>query len=204
MAPRRGKGEFRASSTAEGPVGGPPVVDQRKRPAKDTACNSSQAKKIKVSSDGNTIGASPSEDATPSPVDPDQPDTTTSCDGAKVDGGETTKEKGLDTSRVPISDVGDMFHDMVRRVDPSSLQESPVRLTVATVCSGTDAPIFGLKFIQDALMATQRGAGFELKHLFSCEIEPVKQGFISRNLWYFCDVFRDVVEMAEAGPGGEA
>ncbi|KAK4142045.1 uncharacterized protein C8A04DRAFT_13559 [Dichotomopilus funicola] len=97
-----------------------------------------------------------------------------------------------------------MFNDMIRKVDTGPLQNAPVRLTVATVCSGTDAPIFGLKFIQDALMATLRGAGFEVKHLFSCEIEPAKQGFISRNLWYFCEVFRDVLEMAEAGPGGEA
>ncbi|KAK4154178.1 hypothetical protein C8A00DRAFT_33070 [Chaetomidium leptoderma] len=102
----------------------------------------------------------------------------------------------IDTSLLPISDVRLMFEDMVARLNPMALKESPIKLNVATLCSGTDAPIFALGLIQDALQATGFGAGFEFEHLFSCEIEPFKQGFIRRNLPHGTLIFRDVVELA--------
>ncbi|KAK4042658.1 hypothetical protein C8A01DRAFT_13781 [Parachaetomium inaequale] len=98
-----------------------------------------------------------------------------------------------------------MFEDMVARLDPIALKESPITLNVATLCSGTEAPIFGLNLIQDALEANGYGAGFEFEHLFSCEIEPFKQGFIRRNLPPGTLIFRDVVELASAaGSAGKA
>ncbi|AEO59218.1 hypothetical protein MYCTH_2307313 [Thermothelomyces thermophilus ATCC 42464] len=97
-----------------------------------------------------------------------------------------------------------MFEDMVARVEPVSLKESPVRLNVATLCSGTDAPIFALSLIQEALVTHGFGAGFEFQHLFSCEIEPFKQGFIRRNLPPGTLIFRDVVELASTALTGKA
>lgn len=110
----------------------------------------------------------------------------------------------IDTSLQPISDVREMFEDMVFRIRPTALKESPIKLNVATLCSGTDAPIFALGLIQDALQAMGYGAGFEFNHLFSCEIEPYKQGFIRRNLPHDTKIFRDVIELASAVSTGQA
>ncbi|KAL2149184.1 hypothetical protein VTH82DRAFT_8532 [Thermothelomyces myriococcoides] len=111
---------------------------------------------------------------------------------------------GLNSSLPPVSDVREMFEDMVVRLNPVALKKSPVRLNVATLCSGTDAPIFALNLIQEALVAQGFGAGFEFQHLFSCEIEPFKQGFIRRNLPPDTLIFRDIVELATTAPTGEA
>ncbi|KAL2115558.1 hypothetical protein VTJ04DRAFT_9813 [Mycothermus thermophilus] len=136
-------------------------------------------------------------------------------DSSKVVG---TKGSGKDNSAVreattkcpinymlpPLSDVHEMFQDMVRRLHPEEMKQYPIKLNVATLCSGTDAPIFALNMIQEALHDTQFSACFEFEHLFSCEIEPFKQGFIRRNLPHGTVVFRDVIEMANAGRDGEA
>lgn len=109
---------------------------------------------------------------------------------------------GIDTSLPPLSDVRQMFEDLVARIDPVSLKNSPFKLNVATLCSGTDAPIFALNLIQDAMQAMGYDGAFEFEHLFSCEIEPFKQGFIRRNLPHGTIIFRDVVELA--GSKGQA
>lgn len=111
--------------------------------------------------------------------------------------GKKTK-RGIDSGSRPISDVREMFEDMVERLNPSTLKERPVKLNVATLCSGTDAPIFALGLIQEAMQATGFGTPFEFEHVFSCEIEPFKQGFIRRNLPEGTLIFRDVVELAAA------
>ena len=117
--------------------------------------------------------------------------------------GKHTK-RVIDTSLRPISDVREMFEDMVERVRPDALIETPIKLSVATICSGTDAPIIALSLIQDAMQATGHGAGFEFDHLFSCEIEPAKQGFIRRNLPHPTVIFRDVMELANLKVDGQA
>ena len=117
--------------------------------------------------------------------------------------GKHTK-RVIDTSLRPISDVREMFEDMVERVRPDALIETPIKLSVATICSGTDAPIIALSLIQDAMQATGHGAGFEFDHLFSCEIEPAKQGFIRRNLPHPTVIFRDVMELANLEVDGQA
>ncbi|KAK4133784.1 hypothetical protein BT67DRAFT_382302 [Trichocladium antarcticum] len=103
---------------------------------------------------------------------------------------------GIDYSLPPISDVREMFADMVQRLGPKAVTERAVDLNVATLCSGTEAPIFALRMIQEAMEAMSPDAALEFKHLFSCEIEPFKQGFIRRNLPEHTLIFRDVVELA--------
>ena len=59
-------------------------------------------------------------------------------------------------------------------------------LHVATICSGTEAPIIALQLL-----------GVPVRHLFSCEIEPVKQAYIYRN--FAPEVlFRDVRDLGGA------
>jgi hypothetical protein len=117
---------------------------------------------------------------------------------------EATTKCPINYTLPPLSDVHEMFQDMVRRLHPEEMKQYPIKLNVATLCSGTDAPIFALNMIQEALHDTQFSACFEFEHLFSCEIEPFKQGFIRRNLPHGTVVFRDVIEMANAGRDGEA
>lgn len=109
--------------------------------------------------------------------------------------------RGLDTTLPPISDVREMFKDLVKRLNPTVLGNRPIQFTVATLCSGTDAPIFALGLIQDAMEAAGLGIGLEFEHLYSCEIEPFKQGFIRRNLPEGTLIFRDVVELATTTDG---
>ncbi|KAK4244108.1 hypothetical protein C7999DRAFT_17603 [Corynascus novoguineensis] len=97
-----------------------------------------------------------------------------------------------------------MFEDMVARLNPIDLKGASIRLNVATLCSGTEAPIFALDLIRDALVTQGFGVEFELNHLFSCEIEPFKQGFIRRNLPPGTLIFRDVVELASTALTGKA
>ncbi|KAK3294970.1 uncharacterized protein B0H64DRAFT_425560 [Chaetomium fimeti] len=110
----------------------------------------------------------------------------------------------LDTSLPPISNVREMMEDMVKRLDLTALEKSHFKLNVATVCSGTEAPIFALELIRDAFLAKGSGSVFDMQHLFSCEIEPYKQGFINRNLPPGTLIFRDVIEVAIEALTGEA
>ena len=107
----------------------------------------------------------------------------------------------------PISEPQDMFEDMVRRANESAaikgkkgvsqllehVGDRPIR--VATMCSGTESPVLALKMIAKA--AKNQGLGdLRIEHVFSAEIEPYKQAYISRN---FGDqdliLFRDVEEL---------
>ena len=114
--------------------------------------------------------------------------------------GASKKETGLDSVKPPMSQVHDMFQDLLKRLKLDSLvgNGTPVFLNVATLCSGTDAPIFGLQQIQDAGRLLGLGDLVHFDHLYSCEIEPYKQGFLRRNMKNGTIIFRDVVEMANA------
>ncbi|KAK4229415.1 DNA repair protein RAD5 [Podospora fimiseda] len=104
----------------------------------------------------------------------------------------------MGTDKVNISNVREMFEDIVTRVPPEISDRCIYRLKVATICSGTDAPIFALNLLIEAIFTCANGELFEIEHMFSCEIEPYKQGFIRRNLPHPTIIFRDVVEMASA------
>lgn len=119
-------------------------------------------------------------------------------------GKDRSRKQGLDKKLKPISDVSEMFEDMIQRCPPTHFEDRPVMLRVATVCSGTDAPIFALSHIRDALQAMGHGFCMDFEHVFSCEIEPFKQGFIRRNLPQCSLIFRDIVELATAARDGTA
>jgi hypothetical protein len=218
------KRKGRAPSAPKEQLGALPAAGNRKRSAKQLAQASSQesddnqewlpssAKKRKVSC-ANALALSSIETEQAPPVDAESGGSG-ACEAMDLDdeagngsnksGKPDKKSKfGLDTTLPPISDVREMFEDMVARLGPHALKESPVKLNVATLCSGTDAPIFALGLIQDALQTNGFGPGFEFRHLFSCEIEPFKQGFIRRNLPPDTLIFRDVVELASECPAGQ-
>ena len=52
-------------------------------------------------------------------------------------------------------------------------------LSMATACSGTDAPVVAMRVVQE--MLERRGLNFNFNHVMSCELEPYKQSFIARN-----------------------
>jgi hypothetical protein len=96
---------------------------------------------------------------------------------------------------------GAMFNRAVTTNDMwarQAVHPVPIHLVVATVCSGTDAPLTALSLIQEAALKLYGTEFLTYRHLFSCEIEPYKQAFIRRNH----DppiIFRNVVELGASG-----
>ncbi|GAA5939099.1 hypothetical protein JCM3775_003183 [Rhodotorula graminis] len=102
----------------------------------------------------------------------------------------------LDLGLPPISNIHDIFDDVVRRnadalADLFTALDRPLR--VATMCSGTESPILALKMMLRSLEA-QKGIKASVEHVFSAEIEPFKQAYIERN-FHPPLLFRDVQEL---------
>jgi hypothetical protein len=96
-----------------------------------------------------------------------------------------------------VRDVSDVYRHLLRVTMRFNLVTgSGVHISVATMCSGTDAPIVGLREIQEAFACSGYGAGLSFNHVFSAEIEPFKQAFIRRNARPSGHIFRNIVEMA--------
>ncbi|KAI2620365.1 hypothetical protein GGS26DRAFT_601735 [Hypomontagnella submonticulosa] len=89
----------------------------------------------------------------------------------------------LDRSVPPVSNVDAAFKDMVSRSGGVLTKKgNKVHLRVATMCSGTEAPIFAMKMVQDILNRMMPGEGaLQFSHEFACEIVKFKQGYILRN-----------------------
>ncbi|KAI2640121.1 hypothetical protein GGS21DRAFT_400077 [Xylaria nigripes] len=100
----------------------------------------------------------------------------------------------------PITNVHQAFQDMLskRQSDIMEIADNGgLQLRVATICSGTEAPVFALKLIKDLAESLTGGKKFlQYEHLFSVENEPFKQAYISRNAPNSI-VFRDVVDFAD-------
>ena len=54
------------------------------------------------------------------------------------------------------------------------------QLSMATACSGTDAPVIAMQVVQE-MLERRFGLAFDFQHVMSCELEPYKQSFIARN-----------------------
>ncbi|PBK92217.1 hypothetical protein ARMGADRAFT_1080997 [Armillaria gallica] len=99
----------------------------------------------------------------------------------------------------PIHDIPAIFSDIVSRIPDIKQVADHVsgrKLRVATMCSGTESPLLALELIQKSL-PEEYGVNFEIKHVFSCEIEPFRQAYIERN-YYPPILFRDVCELGNA------
>ncbi|KAJ8456991.1 hypothetical protein ONZ45_g18498 [Pleurotus djamor] len=96
----------------------------------------------------------------------------------------------------PISSIPLMFDDLVSRIPEikdvaNRIAGRPLR--VATMCSGTESPLLALDMIRDS-MKKLFNVDINVKHEFSCEIEPFKQAYIERNFQPPI-LFRDVCEL---------
>ncbi|KAI1133441.1 hypothetical protein F5Y10DRAFT_260322 [Nemania abortiva] len=100
----------------------------------------------------------------------------------------------------PVTNVYQAFKDLVSRRQSDIIaiaNNGGFQLRVATMCSGTEAPIFALKLIKEISQPLANGRRFiEFDHLFSAENEPFKQAYISRNA-PGSTVFRDVVDFTD-------
>ena len=98
----------------------------------------------------------------------------------------------------PMSNLSSIFSTLVDKAIQYGLaqflEHNPAkRLSIATMCSGTESPIFALQMIKDEL--ADRGISFSFEHRFSAEIVPFKQAFIERNFRPpIC--YRDITELS--------
>ncbi|KAJ4356254.1 uncharacterized protein N0V89_004285 [Didymosphaeria variabile] len=109
--------------------------------------------------------------------------------------------KGIDYSLPPMHDNKAIFADLISRALELGLRDALESLdrpiNVATMCSGTESPLFGLMAAAEALEAKGQPP-FRFRHLFSAEIEQFKQAFIERN-WAPELLFRDIREFITEG-----
>ena len=84
-------------------------------------------------------------------------------------------------------------------------QGGTLHVKIATVCSGTEAPVFALNLTQQALYNLRGGSKQHLKidHIFSCENVVFKQVFILNNSRPR-ELFSDVINLSRSDRGGEA
>ncbi|KAH9824209.1 hypothetical protein DFH28DRAFT_1216462 [Melampsora americana] len=115
-------------------------------------------------------------------------------------GGPSKKEKEVidETTLAPLTEIPDMFQDMVQnrpefKKTVELLGGRPLR--VATMCSGTESPLLALDLISKSVKDLW-GLDFNIQHVFSCEIEPFKQAYIERNFQPPI-LFRDVCELGQ-------
>ncbi|KAJ5170138.1 C-5 cytosine methyltransferase [Penicillium coprophilum] len=83
----------------------------------------------------------------------------------------------------PLHTLTEIFADMASNALKMGFEHVLIRLgsrplRVATMCSGTEAPLLALELIQTGLAETQQ---LRISHAFSCEIVPFKQSYIERN-----------------------
>jgi len=113
---------------------------------------------------------------------------------------QTEHKEGIEESLPPMSKMEDIFIDLTKKAVTHGLNDAlgafrGKTLRVATMCSGTDAPIFGLRAVQ-ASLAALGNHGLRMKHCYSAEIDPLKQNLIAVNNDVE-HIFRDVREMAD-------
>ncbi|PGH36533.1 hypothetical protein GX50_00569 [[Emmonsia] crescens] len=105
---------------------------------------------------------------------------------------------GLNFDLPPISKIEDIFDDISINAERNGfsnfLEHIGSRdLRVATMCSGTEAPLLALEMVMSSFKRIF-GKAFNMHHLFSAEIDPFKQSYIQRN--FSPDIiFRDVNEL---------
>jgi site-specific DNA-cytosine methylase/serine/threonine protein kinase len=119
------------------------------------------------------------------------------------------KLNGLDSARPPISTIDGIFDDMAVNATGMHLEEAlpPFDLRIATMCSGTEAPLLGMGLLKQALLRQDK-THLNIRHIFSAEKEPFKQAYIERNFSPPI-LFRDVEDFhseadAQTAYGGTA
>ena len=101
----------------------------------------------------------------------------------------------------PLDSVSDAMHLLLKRLQAIGLgdveRDGGARIRIGTMCSGTDAPVFALRQLEEAAVGQGAIKLIDVEHKFSVEIEAFKQSFIMRNVPPTGEIFRDVTEMHE-------
>jgi hypothetical protein len=116
----------------------------------------------------------------------------------RAKGTSSRADEALNLSLPPLTNIDSIFEDLTRGFaselsDVFTKLNRPLR--IATMCSGTEAPVLALRLLFRQLEA-QTGVKAKLHHVFSAEIEPFKQAYIERNFSPPI-LFRDVVELKD-------
>ncbi|KAI0538137.1 hypothetical protein GGR58DRAFT_313121 [Xylaria digitata] len=111
-----------------------------------------------------------------------------------------SSQQGLRLDLPPITNSTQAFRDMLsnRKVEIMEIADNGgYYLRVATICSGTEAPILALRIANEVCqLFTGKRTFMEYDHLFSVENEGFKQAYIARNASdSIC--YRDVVDFAD-------
>ncbi|KAF1977758.1 hypothetical protein BU23DRAFT_526261 [Bimuria novae-zelandiae CBS 107.79] len=139
--------------------------------------------------DDDELEPEPDEEALPEPVKKPRRKPATKS-------GTNSARKGIDYTLPPMHDNETIYTDLTSRAvklglaDALKILDRPIN--VATMCSGTESPLFGLMASAKALKTVDEPS-LEFKHLFSAEIEQFKQAFIERNFAPEL-LFRDIRE----------
>ncbi|KAF2739409.1 hypothetical protein EJ04DRAFT_559764 [Polyplosphaeria fusca] len=166
----------------------------------DLAFSDEDTVEIEVFEDEGTDEEMEEPPARPQPPTRSKPRASTTRAAKPTKSAKTEEENevgvNLNLGLPPISNVEDSFLDMTKIALGLGLGGAVTRLkrplTVATMCSGTDAPLIALDLISRSLESL-KGPPLSVIHRFSAEIEVVKQGFIERNFQPEL-LFRDVRE----------
>ncbi|KAL8794997.1 MAG: hypothetical protein Q9195_002445 [Heterodermia aff. obscurata] len=116
-----------------------------------------------------------------------------------------TDRWAIEMGQPPMHDFEEIFADLASRAKQRGLLSALSHLNgrnlrIATMCSGTDCPILAARLIGQH-WRTISDKPFEMEHIFSAEIHPVAQAFISRNFPALPLIFRDVREIAQFSSG---
>lgn len=108
-------------------------------------------------------------------------------------------KKGIAGNLAPITELPEMVDELVDRVPERSRPAAREflndgEINIATVCSGTEAPLAISVELQRSL--ERIGVSLSFTHLFSCEIAPPKQAYIERN-FQPKHIFTDVRDLAQ-------
>jgi hypothetical protein len=120
-------------------------------------------------------------------------------DESEPEDDEPGDQDKVDRSLTPIKDIPEMFTDMVGKARDieKDLFKLPTVIRIATVCSGTEAPLYATGIIAEDVR-NQGLEDFQVQHMFGCEIEGFKQSFINRN-HNSPLIFRNVINIGKTG-----
>ncbi|KAF2271565.1 uncharacterized protein EI97DRAFT_387612 [Westerdykella ornata] len=107
--------------------------------------------------------------------------------------------KGIDLNLPPLHNIEEIFEDMASKALKlglaSALKDIGRPINVATMCSGTEAPLIALQLLSKALVKMGKDP-IQFVHHFSAEIDAIKQAYIERNFQPKY-LFRDVREFSK-------
>ncbi|KAL8726041.1 MAG: hypothetical protein Q9181_006194, partial [Wetmoreana brouardii] len=115
-------------------------------------------------------------------------------------GGVQMQNTGIHMEYPPMTEYPDMIGNMVDRLWKDHGLEGAIKqaksylITIATMCSGTEAPLLALETLCDSFKA--RGYEVSVDHLFSAEIVGYKQAYIESN-FHPKTLFSDIREVAK-------